>query len=101
MDATSISTIPPRLASQVDAARSFHVHDRTIFRWLTAGYITGYKSGTHVLVDLDEIERELLTNPNMRDGRRPRYGKATIVEIGPVRRRVFRAEVVPEPEVEQ
>jgi excisionase family DNA binding protein len=109
----SISTIPPRLSTRASGARYFNVHDRTIRHWLVKGYITGYQDGSDVLIDLDEIERELLTNPHMRDGRRPRYGADAKIITLPRRTRRARAEVyvesddpgvaawAPEPEVEQ
>ncbi len=70
-------------ASQSHAATHFQVSPKTIARWIGEGYIHGYADGSGaVLVDLDEIERILPTNPHMRDGRRSRYGsKARIVPL--------------------
>jgi excisionase family DNA binding protein len=83
------SAIPERLTTQASAARYFAVHERTIFRWIDAGLITGYQDGAHVLVDLDEIERRIASNSRMKDGRRPRFSEAaTIVPVSPRRVRV-------------
>jgi hypothetical protein len=72
-----------RLASQARASHHFRVSERTIRSWIDKGFIRGYrKSPSSVLVDVDEIERELKSNPRMRDGRRARYGpNARIVRI--------------------
>ena len=53
---------------------------RTIEGWLDKKYIKPYSDGTRIYVDCDEIERELKTNPHMRDGRQ-RFGGQPIIAL--------------------
>ncbi|HTL42220.1 MAG TPA: hypothetical protein VL294_12180 [Pseudolysinimonas sp.] len=71
-----------KITTQDAAAGHFCVHPRTISRWLGQGFIVGYNAGPHdIRVDIDEIEAQLLVNPQMRDGRRPYGTRARIVPM--------------------
>jgi excisionase family DNA binding protein len=73
-----VSTVsaPIQPTSIYGASRYFQVSERTIERWIAVGHIVGWQDGKSVLVDVAEIERALLNNKGMRDGRRKPFGPA-------------------------
>ena len=82
-----------RITSQSSAGNFFGCHPRTIRNWIEKGFIRGYRDGNSILVDIDEIEHAIQTNPRVRDPRRAIYGETAKIVPLP-----FRAEVVPEVE---
>jgi excisionase family DNA binding protein len=49
-----------RLVSLTEAGAYAGVHRMTIYRWIQAGRITGYRVGPRILkVDLDEIDANI------------------------------------------
>lgn len=66
-----------------DAAARARRHIRTVQNWAGAGYFTLFRDAEtgRYLVDLDEFEQALQTNPKMRDGRKPFGGNVRVVAL--------------------
>ncbi len=90
-----------------DIASRVRRHVRTVELWAGQGFFPIYRDPAtkRYLVDLDEFEEALATNPRMRDGRKP-FGEGAIVRALPVQAEpdpnapARRIRVEAEPEVE-
>lgn len=72
--------LPITPATSEFCARHFSVSERTLSNWAASGFIQRFKiAGQRGLCyDLDEIEREIQTNPKMRPATK---SMGTVVEI--------------------
>jgi excisionase family DNA binding protein len=79
----AVAAVPDRLVPIKHVADVTRRHQRTVEDWISKGNLTPYSpDGRRILLDMDEVESALKTNPHMRDGRRPRF--ANIVRIDAV-----------------
>jgi len=70
----------PNFKTIPDAAKHFEKNPRTIEVWLGRKFIKPYSDGSRIYVDCEEVERELKSNPRMRDGRQ-RFGGQPIITL--------------------